>query len=56
MSECKVFSFSIPTDERDKLAVVLKLKQHCKATGQNFSHLCVEALTKYSEAQNVKTK
>lgn len=57
MSESKVFSFSIPSDEQTKLEAITELKKLCRATGQNFSHLCVEAIIQYVEARkDVKAK
>lgn len=51
MSECKIFTFSVPEYEKAKLDAITEIKQHCKHTGQSFSHICIEALLKYKEGK-----
>lgn len=52
----KIFTFSIPADEKAKLKTIVDLKAHCKKTGQNFSYICAEAIAMYLEAKNVKAE
>ncbi len=46
-SMSNIISFSVPPHDQKALEQVKILKQHCKATGKNFSHQVLLAIAKH---------
>lgn len=49
----RVYTFSVVRNDKENYALVERLKQKCKARGQSFSWVVIQALKQYEDATNV---
>jgi hypothetical protein len=50
----RTFSFSVKPMDTTALEEVTKLKEHCAATGANFSFYVIQAIKKLNKELNIK--
>lgn len=52
MKKQEVYTFTVPLHDVETIAMVEKIKKRCRATGQTFTFVCLQALRQHEEANN----